>query len=223
MRRILFASLLPIVSAVPLTAQFDGVITMKMGDADHQMDVKYFVSGQRAAFTMLAPANSGPISGKEIRGVIDFSTMKETVLIPMQMGGMNGMKMVVDLNKAAGDNDKTSTYSMKDLGTTETIAGLTCEDFEIDNNGKLEDRACMNKQSGHFAMSMVGGNARGTAWMRAFGQNVEAFPLKVTDSDGKPMMLVTSVQKGGVPSDIFTIPDGYMEMPSMGGRGRGGE
>jgi hypothetical protein len=183
--------------------------------------VKYYISGSRAAFTTKAPDDMRMAAGKEIRGVIDFGAMKETLLIPISMGSMPGMKMVIDLNKTGNSDDK-KTYTLKNLGTTETVAGLSCEDYEIDADGKPDQRVCMSKSAGRFAMGMMGNNNRnGGAWMAVMGQHPDMFPLKVSNADGTIVMEVTSVQQQSVPAEMFMIPDGYMEMPSMGGRGGG--
>ncbi len=113
--------------------------------------MKYLVKGDQMAVIMKAGADSGgPMAGAEIRVIMDPKAGKSTVLIPLTgdmaapvggMGGgnMKGIKQVVDLNQMAGREDTTSP-EVKALGTSQTIAGHKCNDFEV-TDGKETSRS----------------------------------------------------------------------------------
>jgi len=224
MRRfaLLTVSLATIAGQMPAQA-FEGTVTMDLTIGnDGPMNAKVMMKGDKSVTVMTLGANAGPMSGKEMRMITDRGTGKMTMLIPMEMMGSKGMKMVMDLDKAAGDNG--AKVEVKALGTSQTIAGYKCEDYDVLDKGKATTKVCVTHDLGMFVFPgggpMAGRRSDGPPpWARAFGK--DAFPLKVSDSDGKPVMVVTGVHKGSVPADAFVIPEGYMDMQGMGGRGRG--
>lgn len=212
------------VVATPLAAQrFEGTVdaVTKGGSQDSKMEL--FVKGDRIAAKLDMPAGRGPASGKEGRMIIDWPTMTMTILIPMEMGGAKGMKMVTDMRKAAADAGPPPT--IKPLGTSEVIAGYKCENMLVSNK-KGSTTVCMSDQLGHFGIPSGGPMGAGNfSQVEQFLMAHPGFPLRVTENDGKVSFEVTKVMPGTVPDDIFTIPDGYMDMSAMGGmmgRGRGG-
>ncbi|MEO7083041.1 MAG: DUF4412 domain-containing protein [Gemmatimonadaceae bacterium] len=244
MRRIVALSLFGLVAATPLAAQFEGTVNMKMsaptGGGTGEINMKISVKGDRSATVMSMPASSGPMAGMEIHSIFDPKANTMTTLMPMIAGMANipgmqnakGLKTVVDLSKAgqmsagrAGATGAVPEADIKKLGTSETIAGMSCDDYEITSNGQPM-RMCMTSALGRFTLPQMGGGmGRGgattpPAWSRAFGSK-PMFPLKVWSTDGKMAMEVTSVQKGSVPESMFEIPDGYVDMAAMmGGMGR---
>jgi hypothetical protein len=181
----------------------------------------YYIKGSMLAakFSM-----NGGGAVHEGRMIFDIPNHKMTVLVPMAMNGMKGMKMVMD-TKDMGDSS-ASTTEAKALGTSETIAGYKCDDIQVIDKGKPSSTICLTHDLGFFAyaaMGAMGRRAASPSWTRVIG-NKPAFPLKVTDDKGKVVMIATSVQKGSVPDDAFSVPDGYMDASGgmagmMGGRG----
>jgi len=195
------------------------------------MQVTYYLKGQQMALEMAAPAGN-PMAGQTIRMVYDAPTNKMTMLVPMspemagRMGGMGnnmkGIKMVFDMNKIMADS-ATADATTKPLGTSETIAGYSCDDFAVTSKNETTT-VCVTHALGKFVYPTSGmGQGRTTppAWTELFGKN--GFPLKVTMPDKQGSMVVTSVEKGAVPDSVFAIPGDYMDMSGMmGGRGGGG-
>jgi len=103
-----------------------------------------------------------------------------------------------------------------------TIAGMSCDDYEIKEEKAALMRACITTALGEFAFpisgrGMMGGRGSATpGWGRAFGDK-PGFPLKVWSSDGKIAMQVTAIDKSPVPESAFAIPEGYVTMPGRGG------
>jgi len=235
MRRLVAFVLVSLIPAAPLAAQFEGTINIKTYDADGMVDSKGFkvaIKGDMQATTVTLSESAGPMAGKEVRSIYDSKANTVTMLIPMPpnmpmmaaMADAKGMKNVIDLSKLSNREDD-SKIEIKKLGTSEKIAGLDCDDYEITTNKGSPTRACVTDALGHFMFPQSGGGmgARGSAppaWARAFG-NKAAFPLKVWEPGGKVSMEVTSVEKGSIPASAFEIPAGYVDMAAMM-HGRGG-
>ena len=240
MRRFSMLVLVQLAAAAPLAAQFEGTISMKVSGVGNQnmgdITMKMMVKGNQQATLVTLPASAGPMGGMEMRMVYDPSTMTATSLMPIpamlaqspMFANAKGIKMVADLSKAsANPNTSDVTVDIKKLGTTEKVAGIDCEDYEIKPSNADPMRACIAQSMGHFLFpSMGGGMGRGgsaaPAWTKAFGTK-DGFPLKVwSPTGGGIAMEVTSIDKGTVPADMFSIPEGYVDMASMMGGRRGG-
>jgi hypothetical protein len=198
------------------------------------MTMRVAIKGDQQVTTVTLPATAGPMAGAEVRSITDPKAQTVTTLMPMPpgiaaMAGMpdaKGMKMVLDMSKLAA-KPADSKAEVKKLGTTQKIAGMSCDDYQItDENGK-SIKACVTSSLGRFTMPDLNGGMgrRGAgggqpAWVKAFGDR-PAFPLKVWTEDGTTNIEVTSVERGTVPASLFEIPDGYVDMTAMM-RGRSG-
>ena len=235
--------LLPMaVLAAPLAAQgFEGTVSMNIPAADGSLStVKYLTKGDQVAVLMTAGASMGPMAGAEMRMIIDVKGGKTTVLIPLTadmatqfgaMGGgnMKGIKQVVDLNQVVGRVD-TTTPEIKALGTSQTIAGHKCNDFEVTARQEVT-RVCLSTDFGSFTFPAsgggFGGRGRGGSGVPGWTQMLRShpgYPLKAwtPSHDGKVIFEVTKIEKGSVPASMFEIPEGFMDLGGMMGRGRGG-
>jgi hypothetical protein len=233
MRRSIAVTLIGLLAATPVGAQFEGTVTMKMSSkegSNEDMTVKMAMKGGKTVTMMTMPASAGPMGGGEMRSIFDPSAHTSTILMPIppemasvpQLANAKGIKMVMDLSKArpqgAGD---AGNVDIKKLGTSETIAGMSCDDYEVTDK-KETTRMCLTESLGSFMFPQtggIGGRGRGAsapAWSKVFG-NKPMFPLKVWTPDGKMAMEVVSVDKSSVPSSLFDIPDGYMDMSAMMG------
>ncbi|HEY4322030.1 MAG TPA: DUF4412 domain-containing protein [Gemmatimonadales bacterium] len=234
MRRLALILALPALVAAPAAAQsFEGTVTMTMSSGgSNAMTMNYLIKGDKMAFDMTMPGNSGPMAGKSVHGIVDNGAHTVTMLIAVEMNGSKGFKMTENVDQVMSQM-KGPDPVVKALGTTETIAGYKCDDYSV-TDGKNVTNLCMSHSLGTFSYpsNPMGGRQGAPAWARFLGKN-PGFPLKVWTPDGKVAMVVTSIQKGSVPADAFTIPDGYMDMGSgglggmmkgmMGGQGgRGG-
>lgn len=231
--------LLPIALALPLGAQtFEGTIAMRISAPEGAMELKYLMKGDRMAMVMTAPASAGPIAGAEIRMITDPAAKTMTMLMPLPPGmagggflppDTKGMKSVTPLDGAeVAAAGKVSSETIKKLGTSQTIAGMKCDDFEVTENGATT-MMCLATGVGRFSYPSLGGGGMGgrgrggaapsPAWSKALGGH-PGFPLKVwTPADGKVAMEVTSIDRGSVPASTFEIPAGYVDLGAMmGGR-----
>jgi hypothetical protein len=121
-----------------------------------------------------------------------------------------------------GGGNLDAKSDIRRLGTSDTIAGVSCDDYEIKEEKSTPMRACITTALGAFAFpisgrGMMGG--RGSAspgWARAF-DGKPGFPLKVWSSDGSVALQVTEIDKTPVEDSAFVIPEGYVTMPKRGG------
>jgi hypothetical protein len=221
----------------PLAAQFEGTVSMKLSNTGNggDMTVKVVEKGGKQATIVMLPSSAGPMAGMEMRMIYDPQTNTATTLMPLPPGmsqmpalaNAKGVKTVVDFSKVspsdASTNDKVD---VRKLGTSEKIAGLDCDDYEITSPKEKPMRACITQSLGRFLYPQRGNGMGGRGgstpppWSKAFGDK-PGFPLKVWSTDGNVAMEVTSVEKGSVPAGAFEIPDGYVDMSTLF-RGRGG-
>lgn len=236
--------LLPMaVLAAPLAAQgFEGTIVVNMVGTDGTAsEMKFLVKGDKTAMLTTAGANMGPMAGAEIRIIMDPKSGTNTMLIPLSgdmaaqfgaMGGgnMKGIKQVINLNQIVGKQD-TTTPEIKALGTSQSIAGHKCNDFEITEKKEV-NRVCLSTDMGTFTFPNMGGGGGGRGrggasapgWTHLLVSH-PGYPLKVWNPapEGKVTFEATKIERGNIPASAFEIPEGYMDLGGMmGGRGRGG-
>jgi hypothetical protein len=238
MRRVALVILAQVISAAPLSAQFEGTVTaraMNLNAAGEAMTMKMFIKGAKQATVITMPASAGPMAGLEMRMIIDAQSNTSTTLMPIppmmqQMpaaANAKGIKNVIDLaNVGREERGSKDDAQVKKLGTRERIAGVDCDDYEITSSNGKSMRACVTESLGRFflpqtsnPMGRRGGGSSSPAWARAFGGR-PWFPLKVWDND-KIDLEVTAVERGSVPASLFEIPDGYVDFATLF-RGRGG-
>jgi hypothetical protein len=206
---------------------------MRISSPQGEMDAKYQIKGEKTAMVMIAPASAGPMAGSEIRMIMDPAAKTMTMLMPVPagMGGMlpadaKGIKMVTPLDgSATGQGETGPAPTITKLGTSQTIAGMKCDDFEVVYE-KTKTMMCLATGMAKFTFpdmsGGMGGRGRGgnssPAWAKALGSN-PGFPLKVWEGSGKVAMEVTAIERGTVPAAAFETPAGYMDMGGMmGGR-----
>lgn len=206
--------------AAPLTAQeFHGTVSMRMTDAQGQtVDTKVYVGRDKQAMVMTTP--SGPMAGTEMRIVINPAANRVTILMATDMiPGSKGMKVVNEIGAAPGPSTANASPTAKPLGTSQTIAGMRCDDYEVTADG-MTYKLCVTEALGRFTLPDMSANARGPqrpGWMGAFG-NRPVFPLKLSSNDGKLTMEVTSVVRGMPAAALFEEnPEGYTTPPGMPG------
>jgi len=234
MRAAIAVTLFGLLSAAPLAAQFQGTVTMHVTpDAGRRstgdVTLKIAVKGDRSATVVTLPESAGPMAGMEVRSIYDgkTNTMTSLVPIPPQMASVpmfanaKGLKTVSTLSTGGRSKAEKAKVDVKRLGTSETVAGFACDDYEISSPNSSATRVCVTSALGQFAMPQLnGGMGRGAsstpAWAQAFGDK-PVFPLKAWSTDGKVAMEVTGVDRGRVAADLFEIPEGYVDMAAMRG------
>jgi hypothetical protein len=119
-------------------------------------------------------------------------------------------------------------------GTTQTVAGYTCEGYREIKDGKVDAEGCylpwsagaitkadmapFKKMEQFVEQSgMKSPDRRLTTFARL--EEAPGFPVvwKPADSEGKPKQTVTSIKRGTVASDKFQVPAGYTKTDAFGG------
>ena len=128
---------------------------------------------------------------------------------------------------AAGDMD----VSIKELGTSETIAGHRCKDVQVLVNGQPSSTQCVVENPGSLGIpaadlktlqAMREGMQKLMSHMGPMGQGMAAavgkgFAIKTTRQSYRNLATVTetdtlkSVSSSGVDAGLFSIPAGYTE------------
>lgn len=226
MRTTLLLLATPLLLAAPAAGQdFEGTISMSMTarELGETMRMKLYVTPARQAMVMTMPASAGPMAGQEVRMVVNPATSKMAMFMPAppgMPGGGKGIKMVFNFGAAVAQTGAEAEATVSALGSTQVVAGMSCEDYEVrTNEGSF--RMCVTTAMGQYRFpEMTGGSSpQMPGWVKAFG-NRPVFPLKITADDGSMSAEVTAIEKGPVPAAIVDDnTPGYTEMgmPGMGG------
>ncbi len=178
--------------------------------------------------------------GQEVHILNDFAHGTRTVwmptppgvAIPPQLqaaGATKGLKFEMPLQPAPGRSGDSAPgagpHSLKSLGTTETVAGMRCHDFEVEPaQAGAATRLCLTTSLGRFsfpgAPTAPGAPSATPEWSGALG--TAGFPLRVWTVDGRNQWEVTRIVRHTIPDSVFTVPDGYLDMAKLqkgGGHG----
>lgn len=231
MRRLLPLLLL----AAPLAAQeWQGSVTMTMVSPDMGGEPVTMVMhrrGNMVANVITMPPSAGPVAGQEMRMILDDAAKTMTLLAPLPPGAMippamtggkpaRGMKVVTELGTEPQDA-KATEGSVKALGSSQTIAGTRCDDYEVTADGETM-RLCLASGLGNFSFASASPRGMGSAqvpgWARAI---IGKFPLQVRDKAGTFTLTATKITPGAPAAALFEVPEGYADVSAMmGGMGR---
>ena len=131
--------------------------------------------------------------------------------------------MTMDLKKQAEgmEHKEHAPPKITPLGTSETIAGRTCQNFTVETE-KSKMEFCNAKGLGNYMSPrspMGRGPSNGLTELnneafRTFFKD-GFFPLRVTNLDGgkrQVMMEATRVEPKSLDASLFTVPAGFTEM-----------
>lgn len=220
-------ALATLVGGAPLSAQFEGVINVRVAAENETIDAVMSIKGDKMAYVMKIPASGGPMAGMDIRVIADQASGEAVALVPMPpgmpaMGNAKGMKMAMNTKEIAEDASG-GDGEIKKLGTSQTIAGMKCDDWELTQKNEPTVRLCLTDGLGRLTLFDMGARGRTPAmpkWARTIYKE-RLFPLKVWTTDKQASFEVTSIERRAVPASTFVIPSDYMDMSGMmGGMGR---
>jgi Domain of unknown function (DUF4412) len=223
-------------SSAPSGGAFEGEITSKMFIGDQTMETRYAIKGARNRIETHFPPGSAQAAVMQASVTlmdVDSSTM--TTLFPKTKTytTMNWNEMAEEMSKAAGNGAPMDFPKVTSTGKTETIAGINCEHWLLDD--KMD--VCMAKGMGYFGGGGSGGildklkNLTMREKIKAqLDANPElakfaeggAFPLKmaqIENGQSKTIMEVTSVERKSLDDSLFTVPADYKktEIPGIPG------
>ncbi|MFI5245129.1 MAG: DUF4412 domain-containing protein [Gemmatimonadales bacterium] len=233
---------LPALAGRAAAQGFEGTITMTFSSAvgarqASEGSMKTATRGDRTVTTLMLASGPGVPQGGEVRTIADrkaktlttLTRMPPGVKMPPSMTGGVDVKGFVNVDTLSSMFDRRAGLDthpdIRKLGTSQTIAGMRCDDYEIKEQNTTPVHACITTALGAFAFplsgrGLMGGPGSATpGWAKAFGDK-PGFPLKVWGSDGKLEMQVTAIDKTPVADSAFAIPQGYVAMPEIGRSGR---
>ena len=180
-------------------------------------------SGQPDTITQMTKGSKLRIEGMGRAGALIFDGNSRIIIIPEQ-------KAYMDMPADLGEREATAEASKhkgtaERTGKTETIAGITCEDWHFKGakaDGTPEEGdACVAKGAGMMINQLSGGMA-GRYFKAAGPEFAEAVKngagvMKVT-TNGKLSFVAVKAQATSVPDAMFAPPPDYtkMDMSQMG-------
>ena len=209
---------------------FEGTITMTFastsGGHSYGVSARIATKGDRTVTTSVLGSSAGAPAGAEVRTIIDRKANTVTVLVATPTGGVStrGLVTVTSLSDTSsiGGGSADTHPDIRKLGTSQTIAGVSCDDYEIKEERTTPISACITTALGAFVFppsgrGMMGGpGSASPGWAKAFGGK-PGFPLKVWSTDGHIALQVIAIDKTPVADSVFAIPEGYVSWPGGGG------
>ncbi len=200
----------------PARAQgFEGAITFRM-QGERGMEMVQLIKGDKVRMEMGGRGQEGIM-------IMDAGAQNMMMIMPSEK-----MYMVMDMRGGPGRPEgQGETPKITKLGTSETIAGRTCENYLVGDKQDME--VCAAKGMG-FYMSGGGGpgmgrnpmgrvpNFRDAAIMREFQDGF--FPLRITRVAGgkrEVMLEATRIEPKTLDAALFQAPAGYQQMTMPAG------
>lgn len=142
--------------------------------------------------------------------------MPEENKMAVIMEAMKGyMTMEIDDPETKGDIDNNT--NMKSTGDTKTIAGKSCEIWEV-NDPNNSYRLCVAKGMGNFMMPQNPMAKSNTPQWAKEAMAGGFMPLEVIETGGGKedlKMRATRIEEKSLSASLFEIPEGYNDMSSM--------
>ncbi len=204
--------------------------------------VSYQVTTEKGTMDMTQMYHGGLVR-TEAGGMLMLTDPKagtQTILMSEQkMYMVMDMKEMAERAKGMKNKSDTTTPKITAEGTTETIAGKSCDNYLLVT--QLTREICVAKGMGNIIMGGGGGGccSVGPGGQGSAGMDASAlihpeyaeffkdgfFPLKVSEVDGankKVRLLATKVEAKSLDPALFQVPAGYTEfkMPAMPGHHR---
>jgi hypothetical protein len=214
-------SLYATLAAGPLAAQgFEGAVAYKVtGEKGKTTEMVMSMKGYKMRTDLEA-------EGRPMTMLIDGQAQVMKMLMSQQ-----NMYMTMDLKgmREHMQAKKHTPPKITALGTKETIAGRSCENYQVETEDSKEE-FCNAKGLGHFMSPhnpMGGGPSNGLTELddeiyRSYFKD-GFFPLRVTEIKGDKRRIVmeaTRVEPKSFDPSFFEVPAGFteMKMPGMGPR-----
>lgn len=142
--------------------------------------------------------------------------MPEENKMAFLMEAMKGY-MTMDMDDANAPDENEDSTKMNKLGTTKTIAGRSCEVWEVTDTENTY-RLCVAKGMGNFMMPqnpMAQTNTPNWAKEAMAGGFMPLEVVEVSNGQEELKMRAVKIEEKSLSSDLFEIPDGYNDMSSM--------
>jgi hypothetical protein len=189
---------------------FEGTVSMVMNMGGEPIPVDYALKGHKARLELQMASRTNTV-------IIDLDARTQTILIPEVKA------YAVHSGDAPSQIANASPIKVTDLGTTETVAGHSCEDYRLDTD-KYAGSACMTKEFGENPLTDTLNGPLGHALKGDETLKKAGMPLKLSitfkegaHKDEKTTMEVTKVVPGPVDAAQFEIPDGWRKLNGLPG------
>lgn len=206
--------------------EFEGSAVYRMSTGGKAVDVTYYSKGKKVRQEISA-------GGTQAATITDYSEGKSITLMPAQkkylvmdykaMG--KALKPVADRlgEKRPDKTTKPVVPQFTPTGKRETVAGHSCEHYEMKGDNAVVMDFCVAKDLGFF---MLGGASLGAAspGYAALANDFKAgfFPLKLSVQKAgatQATFEAVRIERKAMPAAMFEVPAGYtaLTMPSIPG------
>jgi hypothetical protein len=189
---------------------FEGIIYFETPSEGSQMgELAYKIKGSKVRMEMG--------EGQQSAAIIYQPEKSESIVLINQMKAY--MKMDMNDEEKAGQNlEEWENSTLDKSGKRKTIAGHSCEIWEVENENGEKYTLCMAQGLGTF---MTPGNPmnqkNAPAWAKMIARE-GYMPLEVIKTDSgtqKVQMRATKIERKSLDDALFKIPEGYRDMSGM--------
>ena len=198
--------------------QFEGAITFNITAEGTTISMRQSFKGNRFRMDVEAPGMPGPLF---MLGSLDGGTL-QTVMPSM---GMYMETSTDEVMRQIGSATElpTGKLSITPLGTTATIAGTECRNFQI-KRGNDTTEICVAEGLGWIGNLNLPGPMGGTHGLPDFSAEMEEIrkqfpkgmmPLRLRSNINGAMTMImeaTSIEVGPLDDALFTLPAGLRKM-----------
>ncbi|HEX4338357.1 MAG TPA: DUF4412 domain-containing protein [Polyangiaceae bacterium] len=212
-------------ATVPSLSDFEGDITIVSKSAKEKRPIPPItltVKGNKMRFDLPEGMEGAPKMGERAYAIADTTTKKLDVVVDAQ-------KMVMEMDLATmGDQIRKMTPhssasateaktppKVTKTGHNDTVAGMTCEDWDVTSDKGNRGRVCVASTSTSWLSIPNLGLPSEQTWAKELfdGQHL---PLRMISYDAagteESRLEVTKLEKKPVLDSTFTIPAGYRTM-----------
>jgi len=222
MRRLFLGTLALLLLAPPLASQqFEGTLTVRIGGpgGTGSMITRMTTKGDKVLTVMTLPGTPP----QELRMITDNNAHTLTTLTPFPPGmvlppGVSTAKGVVAVRAVPAPmkpmTGNTPKSDIRKLGSSQTIAATTCDDYEVTGETGQVVRMCLASSLGRMAPGALGGGGQSgqpAPWASVLGDK-PLMPLKIWQPDGTIVLEVVAIKRDLVSPRLFDIPPGYVDM-----------
>jgi len=208
-----------LVAPVEASAQrsFEGVVTYQMNAEGQSIEAKFMSKGPRTRMEMTMPGMPGPI----------YILIDQEARVSRTVMESMGMYMEIPIPDEIPTGAGGDAPQVEKVGTSDTIAGIQCENYRFKDGNQPETEACIATGMGWFMGGM--GNPMGGRGARPAGPDWASLarefkdgllPLRVRTrrgDDWSVIMVATAVVRGELSDDLFRLKPGLRKMGMPGG------
>lgn len=189
---------------------FEGVVQYKIpgSSATQTNEIAYMIKGKQVRMEMG--------QGQNAVAIIYQPENDETIVL------VNRMQAYMKMNKGNTETDNKADNQptepeIEQTGKTKTIAGYSCEIWNVETETGDAFSMCMNRELGKFITPQNPmSNRQGPIWAQITDPG-PAFPLEVKTigDDEQVLLLATQIEEKKLAPSLFEIPKNYRDMSDL--------